>query len=169
MSLSFVLMVRKLANEPPEFNPEAWRAVLAMLTLITLMLWRLTFKLNKTLCLLFFLLLLTLILLTAGVEHKEIDIIAGYFGLITSANAFWLAYVELHNDVIGQGKELIPVFHWHSNTNKNSGAAHAPGRIFGSRASILEQLHHSNGNTTTEVPKATAALVDVECGTAKAC
>jgi hypothetical protein len=118
-------------------NDKASQAMLFMVSVFTFMLWTLTFKLNKTLCSLFFLLGCTCMLLSFGVEHKDVDIVGGYFGLVTAANAFWLAYAELVNDVIGEGKEIIPLGHWSSNQYKESGGAHAPGRIQGTRPSVL--------------------------------
>lgn len=124
----------------PWVNPKASQAMLFMVGLFTFMLWVLTFKMNKTICSLFFLLGSTLMLLTFGVENKTADQVGGYFGLSTAANAFWLAFAELVNDVIGEGTEVIPLGHWNWNSNKtkaNNGGAHAPGRIQGSRPSAV--------------------------------
>lgn len=137
MSVSTIEIVSLLATETPASNGKASQAMLFMLGVVTFMLWTLTFKLNKTLCSLFFLLGCTSILLCFGVDNEDIDIIGGYFGMVTSANAFWLAYAELFNDVIGEGKEIIPLGHWDSNKYKDSGGAHAPGRIHGPRSLIL--------------------------------
>lgn len=137
MSVSIIEIVSLLATEKPMGNDKASQAMLFMLGVVTFMLWTLTFKLNKTLCSLFFLLGCTCILLCFGVDNEDIDVIGGYFGLVTSANAFWLAYAELVNDVIGEGKEVIPLGHWESNKYKDSGGAHAPGRIHGPRTLIF--------------------------------
>ena len=45
------------------------------------MLWVLTFKLNKTVCSLFFLLGVTCILLSFGVQNPTVDKVGGYFGI----------------------------------------------------------------------------------------
>lgn len=139
MSVSTIEIVSLLATETPVTNGKASQAMLFMLGVVTFMLWTLTFKLNKTLCSLFFLLGCTCILLSFGVENEDVDIVGGYFGMATSVNAFWLAYAELVNDVIGEGKEVIPLGHWESNKYKESGGAHAPGRIHGPRAAVLAE------------------------------
>jgi len=143
MSLGTVLIVNLLstndAGNSPPLNGEALQAMLFMVGVFTFMLWSLTFKLNKTICSLFFLLGVTCILLSFGVHNETVDTVGGYFGILTSANAFWLAYAELVNDVIGEGKrEIIPLGHWHWNEFKESGGAHVPGRIRGHRVSVLD-------------------------------
>lgn len=105
--------------------------MLFMVSLFTFMLWVLTFKMNKTICSLFFLLGTTSMLLCFGVTNETVDIVGGYFGLVTAANAFWLAFVELYNDVFGEGNEVIPLGNWKANKFQSTGAAHTPGRIHG--------------------------------------
>jgi len=167
MSLGTVLIIRLMANptvddERPPLNKEALQAMLFMVGVFTYMLWTLTFKLNKTICSLFFLLGTTCILLSFGVQNETVDKVGGYFGIITSANAFWLAYAELVNDVIGEGKkEIIPLGHWHHNQFKESGGAHVPGRIRGHRVSVLD-LNADQVGALTNNP---AVTTDPENGT----
>jgi len=110
--MSTIRIVVLLANEPPTINPEAVQAMLFMLGTVTFMFWVLTFKKNMTLCSLFFLLGVTCILLCFGVKNETVDKAGGYLGIITSVNAFWLAFAELVNDVIGEGREIIPLGTW---------------------------------------------------------
>lgn len=137
MSVGTVEIVSLLTtNGVPYSNPKATQAMLFMVSIFTYMLWILTFKINKTICSLFFLLGTTCILLSFGVHNETVDRVGGYVGLATSLNAFWLAFAELVNDVIGEGKEeLIPLGHWKTNQFKSSGGAHVPGRTHGARLS----------------------------------
>lgn len=141
MSVGTVEIVSLLAasNGVPAYsNPKATQAMLFLVSIFTFMLWVLTFKINKTICSLFFLLGTTCLLLSFGVHNETVDRVGGYFGLATSLNAFWLAFAELVNDVIGEGKEeLIPLGHWKTNQFKKSGGAHVPGRIHGARLSSV--------------------------------
>ena len=138
MSIATIEIVSLLAtNAPPPVNEKAMQAMLFMLSVITFMLWSLTFKINKTLCSLFFLLGATCMLLSFGVRNETSDIIGGYFGIATSLNAFWLAFAELFNDVYGEGEEIIPLGHWRSNKFRKSGGVHAPGRIQSTSPSII--------------------------------
>jgi len=120
----------------------------------------LTFKLNKTICSLFFLLGVTCILLSFGVHNTTVDIVGGYFGILTSANAFWLAYAELVNDVIGEGKEIIPLGQWQWNKHKDAGGAHVPGRIHGHRVSTIMGPNRSAETTEPDVERGENATVD---------
>lgn len=141
-------------GEAPPINPKAMQAMLFMVSIFTYALWILTFKLNKTICSLFFLLGTTCMLLSFGTRNETVDIIGGYFGIVTSVNAFWLAFVELVNDVIGEGQEIIPLGHWRDNKFKDSGAVHAPGRIQGHRVSLLDQMNLStNGSPNLTAPE----------------
>jgi GPR1/FUN34/yaaH family len=117
------------------------------------MLWILTFKLNKTLCSLFGLLGITCFLLSFGVHYESVDIVGGYFGIITSFNAFWLAFAELVNDVIGEGKEVIPLGHWNLDAT-GVGGAHAPGRIQPMNPSVVVQPvdHHVKVEKVSRTP-----------------
>ena len=140
MSLGTVSIVSLLATSAPPVNLLANHAMLFLLGVTSTMLWILTFKLNKTICSLFLLLLLTCFCLSFGVQNETVDKVGGYLGILTSANAFWLAFVELVNDVIGEGqREILPVGHWHWNTQfRGAGAIHVPGRIRGHRPSQIE-------------------------------
>jgi hypothetical protein len=40
-------------------------------------------------------------------------------------------------DIVGGGKEIIPLGQWGSNPFKRSGGAHAPGRIHGHRTILI--------------------------------
>ena len=66
-------------------SPKALCAMLFLSGLFTSILWICSFKLNKTLNLLFFLLASTLFLLSGGVYNETVDKIGGYFGIATSA------------------------------------------------------------------------------------
>jgi uncharacterized protein len=135
MSVSTLHIVLFLS--PNELTPNALvsESMLFLLGIMSVMLWVLTFKLNKTICMLFGLLCMTCFLLAFGVQNPTVDKVGGWFGILTSANAWWLAFVELVNDVFGEGKQIIPVGHWHWNKYKHAGAMHTPGRILGHRLS----------------------------------
>mmetsp|Transcript_1200 Transcript_1200/g.3365 ORF Transcript_1200/g.3365 Transcript_1200/m.3365 type:complete len:252 (-) Transcript_1200:185-940(-) len=123
MSVGTIEIVTLLATDaPPPSNEQATQAVLFMVSVFTYMLWTLTFKLNKTICMLFFLLGTTCMLLSFGVRNKNVDMVGGYFGIATSVNAFWLAYAELVNDVLGGGRQIIPLGKW--NFNRQDRIAH---------------------------------------------
>ena len=147
MSIGTIEIVSLLSNgEAAPANPDATQAMLFMVFLFTVMLWILTFKMNKTICFLFFLLLVTCLLLFFGVDNETVDKVGGYFGICTSANAFWLAFVELYNDVFGEGREVIPLGHWRSNRFQSTGAAHSPGRIHGHWPFIMPRESHKKNN-----------------------
>ena len=129
MSIGTVQFVSLLSGGDVKVNPRAIQAMFFLLALCTVMLWVLTFKMNKTICCLFFLLTTTLVVLCAGVDNKTVDQVGGYIGILTSANAFWLAFVELYNDVFGEGTDRIPLGHWTTNTFPLVGGAHSPGWI----------------------------------------
>lgn len=143
MSVSTIEIVSLLSVKgPPVVSNEASQSMLFMVSIFTFMLWTLTFKLNMTLCSLFFLLGCTCMLLSWGVRNEDVDKVGGVFGILTSINAFWLAYAELVNDVIGEGKEIIPLGHWSWNPAKHVGGTHAPGRIHGTRPSaVIEEYN----------------------------
>jgi hypothetical protein len=146
MSLSTVNIVSLLATTAPPANTLASEAMLFLLGIVSFMLWVLTFQLNKTICSLFFLLTCTCFLLSFGTQNETVDIVGGYFGILTSANAFWLAFVELVNDIMGHGKEIIPLFHWHWNRRpRHIGGLHIPGRI---RGHTIAQLNASASNNS---------------------
>ena len=167
MSVGTIEIVSLLASQPVVTNTEASQAMLAMVSIFTFMLWTLTFKLNMTICSLFFLLGCTCMLLSFGVHNEDIDVVGGYFGVVTSINAFWLAYAELVNDVLGEGKEVIPLGHWPWNPHKESGGAHVPGRIHGTRPSVVVQpsmVMKPLPGTPEQAPNNTVTDNDVEEG-----
>jgi hypothetical protein len=110
-------------------NPKAAQAMLIMMGVFTLILWVCTFKQNKALCLLIFSLMMTFFLLAAGVDDYHTDKAAGWVGIFTSAVAFFIGGAELINDIIGEGKEIIPLGHFDTNKFKFAGYFHVPGRI----------------------------------------
>ena len=115
MSVCTVDIVQLLAagNEIASPNPKAVQAMLCFAGIITVIFWICTFKLNKTLNLLFFLLSSTFFLLAGGVHNELVDKIGGWVGMATAGTAYWLAAAELFNDIIGEGKrEIIPLGHW---------------------------------------------------------
>lgn len=163
MSLATIEIVSLLATGgPPPFNAKAAQAMLMMVSIFTYMLWIVTFKLNKTLCSLFGLLGTTCFLLSFGVQYKSVDIVGGYFGIVTSINAFWLAFAELVNDVIGEGKEVIPLGHWNLN-HTGVGGAHAPGRIQAGSPSIIVRPidQHVKGERVSRTPQLESLEEDI--------
>jgi uncharacterized protein len=110
MSVGIIKVVCLLATDvPPAVNEKAAQAMLFMLGGISFMFWTVTITMNITICLLFFFLTVTCILLSFGVQNENVDTVGGYFGMITSVNAFWLAYAVLVNEVLGKGTEIIPL------------------------------------------------------------
>ena len=112
MSFGTVEIVQLIAEDPPAVNPKAIQCMLVLVGIYTTILWVCTFKMHLTINLLFGMLASTLYLLAAGVEHETVDKIGGYFGLITAAIAYWLAAVELINDILFEGDETIPLGHF---------------------------------------------------------
>lgn len=133
MSLGTVDIIQLLASDVVPPNPKASTTMLFLAGLFTSILWIMTLKLNKTLSLLFFLLATTLFLLSGGVENELVDKIGGWFGMATSAVAYWLAGVELFNDIHGEGEEVIPLGHFSSNLFAAHGGFQAPGQIQSAR------------------------------------
>jgi uncharacterized protein len=113
MSLGTMDIIQALAHPESDFarpNPKAVTALLFLSGLFTTVLWICSFALNKTLNLLFFLLATTLYLLSGGVYNETVDKIGGWFGIATSAVAYWLAAAELFNEILGQGKrQIVPL------------------------------------------------------------
>jgi hypothetical protein len=66
-------------------SPKALTGMLFLSGLFTTILWICSFKLNKTLNLLLFLLATTLFLLSGGVYNETVDKVGGWFGILTSA------------------------------------------------------------------------------------
>jgi len=63
--------------------------------------------LNVGLSLLFFFLTITFMLLAAGVTHPKSNKAGGWFGVITAAIAFYIAFAELTNDTLK--KDIVPL------------------------------------------------------------
>ena len=133
MSLGFIEVVMMMtpsdAVREIGVSPQVVQAMLGMWGIQTFVFLICTLRLNKTLSLLFFMLLITFFLLAAGVTNPTVDTVGGWFGFVTAFVAFWLASVELINDIVGQGEQLIPVGKWESD----------PFKIFGE--SYLQQLN----------------------------
>jgi uncharacterized protein len=109
MSLGTVEIVQLLADEAPAINQKALQCLLFLCGVFTMMLWICTFKMHLTINLLFLMLGSTFFLLTGGVRNATVDKVAGYFGLVTAAIAYWLAAAELINEILGEGTEIIPL------------------------------------------------------------
>jgi len=103
----------------------------------TFVMWICTLMMNKTISLLFILLTLTFFLLAGGLKNRLVDIAAGWFGIFTSAVAYWLAAAEIINDIVGEGKEMIPLGRFQWNRYPFRGVFHVPGRIH----SVHEDIH----------------------------
>jgi len=109
MSMGTVMIVQLIADDPPKVNPEALQCMLILVGIYTTILWICTFKMHLTINILFGLLAATLYLLAVGVTHPTVDKVAGWVGIVTAANAYWLAGVELINEILGEGEEIIPL------------------------------------------------------------
>ena len=176
MSLGTVDIIQILATDAQAPNPKASQAMLFLAGLFTFVLWIMTFKLNVTLNLLFFLLASTLFLLCGGVENELVDYVAGWFGIATSAVAYWLAGVELFNDIHGQGKQIIPLGNFSSNPFAKHGGFHAPGQIqaarinehyglVGSMRHLFDRRQDRSGKVEPEYPlHRVEASKDLEAG-----
>jgi hypothetical protein len=125
----------------------------------TFVMWICTLMMNKTISLLFILLTLTFFLLAGGVKHKTVDIAAGWFGIFTSAVAYWLGAVEIINDIVGEGKEMIPLGRFHWNRYPFRGVFHVPGRIHSAHDDIhLPARPDPRKNTSLPVQQPTDVL-----------
>lgn len=136
MSLGLVDMIQLIApRELAKPNPQAVQTMFFLTAIYSFVLWICTFKMNKTINLLFFLLFLTLVLLGFGVVNETVDRVGGVVGMITAFVAYWLAAAELINDIHGEGKkEIIPLGQFKSNEyGGKHGSFHAPGQIQGAR------------------------------------
>jgi len=170
MSLGTVDIVQLLASDATPPNPKAAQTMLFLAGLFTFILWIMTFKLNATLSLLFFLLASTLFLLSGGVQNEVVDKVGGWFGMATSAVAYWLAGVELFNDIHGQGKEVIPLGHFPSNLFKAHGGFQAPGqiqparlqehnRLFYSARQLFDRIHPKPNQVDTTISQETESSI----------
>lgn len=171
MSLGTVDIVQILATDAQSPNPKASQAMLFLAGLFTSILWICSFKLNKTLNLLFLLLATTLFLLSGGVRNETVDKIGGWFGIATSAVAYWLAAAELMNDIHGEGKrEIIPLGHFHFRENEGArGGMHATGRLQPAkeRPSFIQSTRQLLHLSKPEVIQESAPEIDVETGEVK--
>lgn len=107
-------------------NSKAVQAMLVLMGIITFVLWICTFKMNATISLLFFLLASTFLLLAGGLNNEDVDKVAGWVGIVTAATAYWLGAAELINDIIGEGRDIIPLGRFQKSY---SGATHMAGRV----------------------------------------
>lgn len=95
-----------------DVNPQAVQAMLSLMGIFTFVMFICTLVMNMTISLLLFLLMMTFFLLAVGVENETVDKVGGWFGMATAATAYWLASAELLNDVVGGGKDIIPLGDW---------------------------------------------------------
>lgn len=154
MSLGLVDMIQLIApRELAKPNPEAVQTMFFLTAIYSFVLWICTFKMNKTINLLFFLLLVTLILLGFGVVNETVDRVGGVAGMVTSFFAYWLAAAELINDIHGEGKrEIIPLGHFQSNDFHGHGSFHAPGQIHAPRLHRRTFLHLKKKANVEQAP-----------------
>lgn len=142
----FTLMSQTIPAQLSFINPRAVQAMLALMGIFTFVMWLCTFKQNKALCVLFFSLMMTFFLLAAGVNDVRTEKAGGAFGIITSMGAFLIAGAELINDIVGGGKEIIPLGHFDSNEFKFTGYFHVPGRVHGvTHTAVLQESHFGPG------------------------
>lgn len=113
MSFGMAEIVQMWAVKPSGINEEAVQCMLTLVGVFTTVLWICTFKMHLTINLLFFFLAITLFLLSAGVKDETVDKVGGWAGIITATIAYWLAAVELINDILGEGREIIPLGRFH--------------------------------------------------------
>ena len=99
--------------------------MLVLMGIFTFVMWLCTLKMNATISLLFFLLAFTFFLLSLGVKYENVDVAAGWVGMATAATAYWLASVEIINDIIGEGHDIVPLGHFKSS---KGGGAHVEGK-----------------------------------------
>ena len=114
-------------DEEVLFNSKAVRAMLVLMGIFTFVMWMCTLVMNVTISILSSLLATTFFLLAGGVNNESVDTAAGWIGMATAATAYWLASVELINDIIGKGHEVIPLGRF--KLNNNGGGTHVAGRI----------------------------------------
>jgi succinate-acetate transporter protein len=124
------ILINLYADEGQAINPKATQAMLILMGIFTFVLWICTFKQNKTLCALIGMLMTTFFFLAIGVDSEVCDYIAGWCGIVTAAIAYWLGGAELVNDIIGCGKEIVPLGHFSGNRFRFAGHFHVPGRSY---------------------------------------
>lgn len=138
MSYGATLFFVKIAGL--EVNPQAVQAMLSLMGIFTFVMFLCTLVMNVTISLLLFLLMMTFFLLAAGVENETVDIVGGYFGMLTAATAYWLASAELVNDVVR--KDLIPLGQW-----KN---------VWKSHSAVMVQPEQESGHARNDVEEGTS-------------
>jgi len=157
MSLGTAEIVLLLVgNEEFAFNKKAIQAMLILMGIFTFILMICTIKMNKTISTLMFLLMMTFFLLAGGIFNKTVDKVAGWFGIATSAVAYWLGGAELVNDIIGGGDEIIPLGHWSGDKFTFTGGSHVPGRIHGvTHRTVLRESPYGpdDGNRNDDQPR----------------
>ena len=149
---------------------EAVQALLCMMGAVTTVLWACTFSLNKTICALFFFLALAFFLLAGGVKNEKVEVAGGWAGFAAAILAFWLGTIELVNDVVGGGKEILCPGHWtRAAVDRHHGAFHAAGRIHAPLAhSALhwagfdDEVHHRLIHPSSVTPEASAQRCDTD-------
>mmetsp|Transcript_6237 Transcript_6237/g.7157 ORF Transcript_6237/g.7157 Transcript_6237/m.7157 type:complete len:316 (+) Transcript_6237:105-1052(+) len=150
MGLAFDYVLHEALDDYP-FDKEAVQMMFCLWGLFTTALWLCTFRLNKTLCLLFFLLATLFFMLAAGVKDKTVDKAAGWIGMVTAAVAFWLGFAELVNEIYGNviplGKFETLAKHIEENVEHHIddyGGFHAGGRHFRMAANIIHAQHQKH-------------------------
>lgn len=148
MSVGASRFLAVIADAP--VNSQAVQAMLCLMGIFTFIMLIMTFVMNVTISLLFFLLMSTFFLLAGGVENTKVDKAAGWVGMATAAVAYWLASAELFNDIVGAGEELIPLGHWEKNKFRFAGGWHVPGRIHGvTHRQVLMDSEYRPGSDDT--------------------
>ena len=109
MSISLIHIIQAAVPGGFPLDKNMISAMMGMWSVFTYSLFTLALHLNYTLSLLLFLLGTLFALLAGGVHNEACDIAAGWVGIATSLCAFYLAYVEMFNDIVGKGKEIIPL------------------------------------------------------------
>ena len=129
-----------LIDDEDVLNSRCVQAMLVLMGIFTFVMWLCTLKMNATISLLFFLLAFTFFLLSLGVKYENVDVAAGWVGMATAATAYWLASVEIINDIIGEGHDIVPLGHFKSS---KGGGAHVEGM---SHSQVHSQALKGNKN-----------------------
>jgi hypothetical protein len=108
MSWGASLFFIKLVDLP--VSTQAVQAMLSLMGIFTFVMFVCSLVLNMTLSVLMWLLMMTFFLLAAGVKHETVDIVGGWFGMLTAATAYWLASAELLNASFG--RDVVPLGKW---------------------------------------------------------
>lgn len=121
MGIALAYFFHEALGDKYPFDKEMAQAMYSIWGIFTFALWTLTLNLNYTLSLLFFELAALFFVLAAGVKNEDVDKVGGYLGLLTAATAFYLGYIEMLNDIVGKGKEIVPLFHVHKEAEGHGG------------------------------------------------